>query len=207
MSQKKESRKLEQLSQLEAYELARFNLNSLYETEEGKKFIHHLIYAFSSNKNTYVLFSKSQLFDCLTKGELLPAYDQNRPVTDDHLKELLLEYKDEATSELRKTELSQEVNEYVIKLVSENPLPRMAVRSELTNKVLGQEELQALRDFVKDQIKANNKTIKGMMDFAMGKPRKKWKKSNKQHYTPKITKATIGDDDDLRNKLLSAVKG
>lgn len=205
MSQKKETRKLEQLSQLEAYELARLNLVSLYETEEGKKFIHHLIYAFSSNKNTYVLFSKNQLFDCLTKSALLPVYDRNRPVEDEHLKELLLEFKDAATSEARKTELSNEINAYVIELVSANPMPRMAVRSELTNKVLGQEELQALRDFVKDQIQAKNKLIKGMMDFAEGKPRKKYKKPVK-HYTPKVAKVTLGDDDELRQKLMSALK-
>lgn len=204
MSKTESQRNLVKLSQLEAYEIAKANLQELYQTDDGKKFIHHLIYAFSSGKNTYVLFTKNQLYDCLTKSLLLPVYDVHRPVDNDELNQMLLEYKDAATSEARKQELSNQVNQFVIKLVDAMPSSRFAVRSELTNKMLGQEELQALKDFVEDQIKSGNKVIKGMMDYAQGKPKKRYKKPVKK-YTPKVIKSKLGDDDDLRSKLMAAL--
>lgn len=215
MEKNKGTRKLVKLDQLEAYQLASKNLKEMYETEVGKKFVHHLIYAFTAEKNSYILFSKNPLFDCLTKSKLETVYSPKNPVKDDQINEWLIDYK--AATDEDKVAISNKINDRVILLLENNPTPRLAVRSELTDKIIGTEELQALTDFMQSEIKSGNKVIYKMIYYAQHKDdpkqEKKDKKSKKSYYTKRSKKAeiiderkTLGADDDLRSKLMKAVK-
>lgn len=206
-SKNKGRRKLIKLNQIEAYKLASESLQKMYETEVGKKFVHHLIYAFTAEKNTYVLFSKSSLFDCLTKSELQSVFCIDRPVNDEFINSKLAEFK--VANEEDKCKITEEVNNRVLELLNDNPIPRLAIRSELTDKIIGSEELQALTDFIKDQIKSGNKVITGMIKYAKHKDDPEDKP--KQYYTRRAKKEldprkTLGGDDELRRKLESVIK-
>jgi len=162
-----------QLNQVDAYSQASKNLLELYETEEGKKFVHHLIYAFF-NESNFIIFSKNPLFDCLTKSVIIPVFDKDRPVKDPDLNVKLTEFKSTADENVIK-----EVNQLVKEYVSNNPTPRLAVRSNLSNRLLGQEELSALLDFVKSEIEKKNKVITDMI-YYMKTGKKRFHKPQRQ---------------------------
>ena len=203
-SKNKGPRKLIELSQIDAYKKASDNLIEMYKTEVGRKFVHHLIYAFTAEKNTYILFSRNPLFDCLTKSKLQSVFSEDRPVNDEFINSKLIEYKSTTDDESKK-QISEAVNNRVFELINSNPIPRLAIRSELTDKVMGSEELQALTDFIKDQIAEGNKVITGMIRYVKHKDEPK---ESKPYYTRRAKKEvdsrkTLGSDEDLRSKLES----
>lgn len=215
-----------QLNQVDSYRIARDTINNLYSTDEGKKFVHHIIYAFNVEEPTPVIFSKVLLYDCLTKSQLKPVSTKDLKITDE-ISKLFKSYRDAEENSDEKKLYHDEVYSKVSEFIKENQLGRIAYRSNHTNKLLGIDELQALKDFIEDQIKSKNFVILKMMctlkpdQYKLPKPKTKVKdkKSNKVNKKPKeinnkvvkplglaaqsksnITGA-LGCDDDIRAKL------
>lgn len=214
-----------QLNQVDSYRIARDTLKDLYSTDEGKKFVHHIIYAFNVEEPTPVIFSKVLLYDCLTKSQLKPVFTKEVKVTDE-ISELFKLYRNAAEDSEEKKSYHDEVYSKAVEFIKENQLGRIAYRSDHTNKLLGTDELQALKDFIEDQIKSNNIVILKMMhtlkpeQYKFSKPKVKDKKStkvNKKSTKPanhKVTKVSglvaqsksdisgaLGNNDDIRAKL------
>jgi hypothetical protein len=173
------------LPQLEAYQAAKSTLVDLYKTEDGKSFVHHLVYSYNVEKPKFILFSKSTLFDCLTRSVLLPVSTREMPASKEiidlhaEIKEILS--KDE-TADV--TDLKNKINDMINSYVVDHSLIRIAMRSDHTNKILGSDEFQALEDFIDEQIKSGNTTIKSMMNVLSGKTnphKRKDKKKSKDH--------------------------
>lgn len=202
------------LTQIEAYSAAKEKLVQLYENENGQKFVHHLIYAFVSDKNNYVIYSGSLITDCITGSVILPVFDSYGSIDDDEIKNLLTEFKTLETEE-DKIALSNKLHERIRYILSKSPKSRLAIRSDLTNKFIGTDELQALTDFINDQIHAGNKTIIDMMRYINKKLNPKPKRtkkvikhkerSEKINLNKNYSNKSLGSDDDLRSKLMSAV--
>lgn len=200
---------LKKLNQIEAYDLATTKIKELYQTDGGKKFIHHLIYAFTSGENNYVLASKRKVVDCLSKSLLDTIYSEENNIKD----EFILKKIDEVKNTLDpkdQLKIMVEINDRVVELVGDKVLSRIAYSSPLTNKIIGQEELQALVDFVKAEIEGGNEVIAKMMLYSKYKNKPKNKKyhkvkdSNKSKLKPKSKdKPKIKDesDNELQVKL------
>lgn len=196
----------EDLGQIEAYDKAKQVLNDMYETEQGKKFIHHLIYAFSSGIVTHIAIASKSVFDCISKSKLNTVYGSFKDIKNVELKahlKTIASTKDET----EKLEAIKAMEAILKDDISANPKPRLAMKSTLTNKVLGIDEYQALCDFAKDQCKKGNDTIKSMtkyIEYQKGnKPKAKNKKKTKKEV---ISRTSIGANDELREKLMSVVK-
>lgn len=193
-------KKLMELSQLEAYDGAKNNLEKIYSTEEGKKFVHHLIYAFNSGQNYYVTVSRRDLIDCVTGSKLDSVFNDDRKLNDNFIIAKLDELKAE-TSDENKEKIAKEINDRVTKLVEEiQNKSRLAVKSKLSNKIIGVSELQALKDFISDQVKAGNVTIRKMLYYSMHKndaPKEK---------TPRRkgdSRKSLASNDEIKSKLES----
>lgn len=182
------------MAQIDAYSKALKTIESLYSGESGKKFIHHLIYSFSGD--TYlILFSKKELFDCLSRDHIYPVYTKERPLNDAEVSLLLDQYKNQSEEE-KDEQILKKVNSIVSEYVSSNNLTRIAVRSTRTNKLMGLEEMQALTDFIQSELKNGNKVIRRMVDYKS----KSTKKSNKQNKP----KADSKEDFEAKLKALKA---
>lgn len=195
-------RKTNNTTSFESYRTALNNLESMYETNSGRKFVHHLIYAFEPDKEVAVLFSKKKLFDCLTKGELKAVFSSRRPVNDEFISTKLDEYREVEGEEI-KIKIQEEINLRVKELIKLTPVPRLAYRSPLSDKILGVDELQALKDFIGSQISEGNKTIKNMVKYIRSE-KKVGKLSSKK--SKQVSSTSLGSDDDLRSKLESTLK-
>jgi len=163
------------LPQIEAYQNAKSTLVDLYKTDDGKSFVHHLIYAYNVEKPKFILFSKSVLYDCLTRSVLLPVSTRELPASKEII-DLHAEIKAEMEKENDVTPLKNKLNELIESYVTSHSLIRVALRSDKTNKILGIDEFQALEDFINDQIKEGNTTIKSMMNILNGNFNKNTKK-------------------------------
>lgn len=210
------------LNQVDAYRLAKSTIEDHYSTEEGKKFIHHLIYAYSIETPQVILYCKYNLYDCLTKSSLRPVSTKDEPlpreISNLYSKYMNIKEDGDEKSNL-KTELDNQVKEYI----TSNQLTRLAYRSSQTNKILGLDELQALKDFIEDQIKLHNMTILKMMHhvnpdtYKLPKPKKVTKPAKKvstksdkfmkpKKDTPRMyTTSTSNTESDLAVKLSSLV--
>lgn len=217
------SKKL-QLNRLEAYQLALKTLNELYTTEEGKKFVHHLIYSFTAEEFRHIPFSKTQLFDCLTHAVINPVGSKDNPIKDENILSLHSEFK--KSSEEDKPAIKAKLDAAIWEYLSSHPVDRLACCTSLTNKLLGLEELQALLDFIQTRIDEGNEVICKMIRYVkyknQPKPVKKEKKtsdkpkskklgkSNKVKETPKEVdtraKAALGSDTEMASLLESYAK-
>lgn len=182
------------LNQIEAYDIATTKIKELYQTDKGKKFIHHLIYAFTSGENNYVLASTKKVVDCLSKSLLNTVYSEENKIKD----EFILRKIDEAKSTLDpkdQAKIMSEINDRVIDLIGDEVLSRVAYSSPLTNKIIGQEELQALVDFIKSEVESGNETITKMVLYSKYKNQPKRKKYHKSKKSDKTS------EDDMQSKL------
>lgn len=182
------------LNQIEAYDIATTKIKELYQTDKGKKFIHHLIYAFTSGENNYVLASTKKVVDCLSKSLLNTVYSEENKIKD----EFILRKIDEVKSTLDpkdQAKIMSEINDRVIDLIGDEVLSRVAYSSPLTNKIIGQEELQALVDFIKSEVEDGNETITKMVLYSKYKNQPKRKK---YHKGKKSEKTSEGD---MQSKL------
>lgn len=176
------------LTQIDAYSKALKTIESLYEGESGKKFIHHLIYSFSTD--TYlILFSKKELFDCLSRDRIYPVYSKDRPLNNSEVSMLLDQYKNQSDEE-KDENILKKVNQIVSDYVTENKLTRIAIRSTKTNKLMGLEEMQALSDFIVSELNRGNKVIKRMVEYKsnpVNKPHKsESSKKKEESYEEKL---------------------
>jgi len=196
----------EDLGQIEAYNKAKQILNEMYETDQGKKFIHHLIYAFSSGVVTHIAIASKSVFDCISKSKLNTVYDNYKNIKNADLK-VYLKTIASTNNETEKLEAIKAMEVILKDEIAANPKTRLAMKSTLTNKVLGSDEYQALLDFTADQRKKGNDTIKSMtkyMEYQKGnKPKTKNKKKSKKEV---LSRTSIGANDELRAKLMSLVK-
>jgi hypothetical protein len=188
-----------ELNQIEAYDKASAVIKELYTTEAGKKFVHHIIYAFTSGENNYVLASDKKVIDCLSKSKLRTVYNQENKLTD----KFILEKIDEVKGVLdpkRQVEIMTQINDRVIELVGDTVIPRVAYTSPLTNKIIGQEELQALVDFIKSEVEAGNVTIIKMVKYSEYKRNPKAHKKNRK---PKdqAKKPQLDENEQILSKL------
>jgi len=175
----KETKKRELFNQIDAYRIARDTIKSLYESEGGKKLIHHLITVFNAEKPILIVFSKNDLYDCLSNSIVNPVFPKGTEVPDRvrELMNLIRSTEDEHISAEIQIELTDVLESYL----KENQIHRYAYRALNSNKILGVDELQALNDFVDDQIKNGNQTIFNTMHHLNPEkyPRKLIKKGNK----------------------------
>lgn len=200
MKQNSTRRDIVELSQLEAYSLAKTKLTEMYNTEVGRKFIHHLVFSFIVDKTLVVLFSNKPMFDCITKGKINPLYESNRYVTDPEVIELLKKISHD-TEQSIKDEVLSEINDIIIKKFAEVGMPsRMAVRSRLSDKLLGIEELQALLDLTKVWVEDESSTIHSMI---CGSPKRKKKRFRKQSTKKVDSRSTLAANDEIASKLKS----
>lgn len=182
------------LNQIEAYDIATTKIKELYQTDKGKKFIHHLIYAFTSGENNYVLASTKKVMDCLSKSLLNTVYSEENKIKD----EFILRKIDEVKSTLdpkEQVKIMGEINDRVIDLIGDEVLSRIAYSSPLTNKIIGQEELQALVDFIKSEVENGNETITKMVLYSKYKNQPKRKKYHKNKKSDKTSES------DMQSKL------
>lgn len=200
MKQNSTRRDIVELSQLEAYSLAKTKLTEMYNTEVGRKFIHHLVFSFIVDKTLVVLFSNKPMFDCITKGKINPLYESNRYVTDPEVIELLKKISHD-TEQSIKDEVLSEINDIIIKKFAEVGMPsRMAVRSRLSDKLLGIEELQALLDLTKQWVEDESSTIHSMI---CGGHKRKKKRYRKQSPKKVDSRSTLAANDEIASKLKS----
>lgn len=194
------------LNQVDAYTKAKKVINDLYNSDNGKKFIHHLIYSYINGDIRYILFSKSLVFDCITNSQLETVYNKSRKCSNKEISDLLATIKKDM-DETEKSEIYGKINKILSDILVSNPIPRVAVRTEKSNKILGIEELQALTDFIQEQVNNHNKLIIGMVKFAKGEESSNKKKSKDKKKSTKINnKNSIGANDELRAILESAIK-
>lgn len=182
------------LNQIEAYDVASTKIKELYKDDKGKKFIHHLIYAFTSGKNNYVLASKKKVIDCLSKSLLDTVYSEENKIDD----EFILDRIDKVKNTLDPKDQERiliEINDRVIELIGDKVISRIAYSSPLTNKIIGQEELQALVDFIKSEVESGNEIITKMVLYSKYKTQSKHKKYHKNKKSDKKS------DEDMQSKL------
>lgn len=179
-----------ELETFEAYSKARTAILRLYGTDKGRKFIHHLIYAFTAVQPDYIYYSKKELFDCITKLSIRSISTRNEPLEDralnDEFKSLKSTPEDEL--EVKQAEFRSHVKDYLVK----HPMKRIAFRSKLSNKILGLEEKQALLDFINSQVISNNTTIKKMVNY------NKYQHNQKNSTKSKVDLSSHIDSDTLR---------
>jgi hypothetical protein len=151
------------LSDIQAYSATRNSIIQLYGTDKGRKFIHHLVYAFTAAKPEYIYYSKKVLYDCISKSELKSLSTKSDPLD---CRDLNLEFKElkSKTAEDRNAAV-EAFQDHIKEYLKKNPIKRLALRSPLSNKILGVEEFQALKDFVDTQVRSNNGTIKRMVNY------------------------------------------
>lgn len=181
---------LKNLDQVEAYRLAKQTLTDLYKTDDGKKFVHHLVYAFNASPLNFILFSKADLFDCLTKSVVRTVSTKDQPVPD-NIRDLYSRIPNTVSEEDKsklKLELYNQVGDY-IKL---SGISRCALRSDHTNKILGTDEYQALIDFSIDQANSGNMTITKMLRYLRPDLNIKGKKVQSKKFS-KSTKKVSND--------------
>lgn len=190
------------MNQLDAYTAAKKSIRDLYDSNNGKKFIHHLIYSYINGDVRYILFSKKKIYDCLTYSELNTVYNSDRKCRDKEILDWLDKSKIEEDETVKSNYLDL-INEKVTNILSTNPITRLSLRSTKSNKILGSEELQALIDFINEEVKNDNRLIISMVRFAKGelKPKKEFKEKKVD------SRKTLGADDNLRSILESAVNG
>lgn len=177
------------LSQLEAYNLARTTIRELYNAESGRKFIHHLIYAFNIEAPSFILLNKRTLIDCLTRSKLNSVSTNEMPVPVEirNLYSQLVNLTDESLKVQMKSELDQIIEKYVL----DNSLTRVAIRSNYTNKIIGIEELQALDEFISSEIESGNHVISQMMLYLRPS---EYKSERKKFYDGQVQKSKLTDD-------------
>jgi len=165
-----------ELNKVDAYRAAREELKKRYETESGKKLVHHLITSFNSEKPKLIIFSKSDLWDCLSGSILRPVFTKDVTVPDEIL-ELIDKSKSEDDKELA-NQIQTDLTEVLEKYLKENNIGRYAYRATNSNKIIGIDELRALSDFITDQIDQHNMTIFSIMNHI--NPKKfPWRSFNK----------------------------
>lgn len=193
---------VKELNQIEAYNKATKELNELYKTENGKKFIHHLIYAFKSGNLYHIIYTKKIIFDCITRSKLNPIFIDRKDIPDDIrlLNSNLVGIEDEEGRKSILLNIETLAKEYI----KSNQIKRLAIKSDLTNKILGSDELTALDDFIKDRKDKNDETIIKMIKFINYNKNHGLNKDNHQRKVDK--RKTLSSDNELRNKLLNAIK-
>lgn len=155
------------LNQLDAFTKAKEAIIKLYSDDQGKKFIHHLIYAYS-NKNSYCYIllrnGKYPPRDCLTMSNLKTVYSRESPMEDrsyiDKIHGL-----DSIEDDNERFDAYKSISSELTKDLSPARLTRVALKSKLTDKILGVDELQALIDFVNEQCESNE-VIRKMVNYA-----------------------------------------
>ena len=178
------------LDQLNAYQAAKTAIANSYATDSGKKFIHHLVYAYLDNTTYVMMANKHYLIDCLTNSKIYPIFDFNvkKLKIDQDLKESLESWESEENGEIRENIANSLLSdERVTSKITNSGTKyniRYACTSTLTNKYLGKEELQALTEFIQEQVNNGNRTIIGMVQKAQNdnyeKPSKKSSTPNKK---------------------------
>lgn len=149
---------------LEAYEKASAELTKLYSSEQGKKFVHHLITSFLTEKVVYLLYSGSEIKDCLTHSRLNTLFNRTHPLTDPEILELLSKINADSTVD-EKYDIYEKVQDDLEAKGYKMNFPRLAIRTRHSTKTLGSEELQALKDFSSAQVESGNKLIEGILKY------------------------------------------
>jgi len=200
----KETKKRELLNQIDAYRIARDTIKELYESEGGKKLIHHLITVFNSEKPRLIIFSKNDLWDCLSGSLVNSVFPKGTEVPEKvlELNKLINSTEDEHVA----NEIRMELNDVLESYLKEHQIHRYAYRAENSNKILGVDELQALSDFIDDQIKAKNSVIFNTMHHINPekyprKSSKNYKSNSKQSGKSKSQKPVKVSDAVMEEKL------
>lgn len=184
------------LTRVDSYKLARKNIINLYKTNSGKKFIHHLIYSFSDPNTRLILFTKKEVYDCLSGSKLNTVYSKRSDITDELSLELLNSINRSLSSE-EISNITKKLNDRTLEIIKDNPVERLAIKSIISDKILGLDELQALIDFTRDQYISGDEVIVKMTRYAS---RNSTNKRSKVDY-----RKTIGADDSIRLKLSKLV--
>lgn len=195
---------LKNLDQVEAYRVAKQTLTDLYKTDDGKKFVHHLVYAFNVSPLNFILFSKADLFDCLTKSVVRTVSTKDQPVPD-NIRDLYSRIPNSVSDE-EKSKLKSELYEQVGEYIKFSGISRCALRSDHTNKILGTDEYQALIDFSVDQANSGNLTIAKMLRYLRPDLNIKVKRLSNKKFTKshkKVSNESITPDqlEALRDKF------
>lgn len=93
--------------------------------------------------------------------------------------------------------ITKKLNDRTLEIIKDNPVERLAIKSIISDKILGLDELQALIDFTRDQYISGDEVIVKMTRYAS---RNSTNKRSKVDY-----RKTIGADDSIRLKLSKLV--
>lgn len=138
------------MNESQARECITHKLVKVYATEAGKKFIHHLVNAFSIRNTKIITINESNepLLDCITNRYLKPVYNSR----DEFPKEDLM-------------------NDIKSKISYET-----AMGSKISDRILGKLELDELNIWIKNQLESGNEEIRKIVAYNNYTPKKKLNK-------------------------------
>lgn len=148
------------MNESQTIECISHKLIKIYKTDVGKKFIHHLVNAFSKQHIQVITINtgQSQLLDCITNRILRPIYNSR--------------------DEFPKEDIMGDIK---AKMVYD-----IAIGSKISDKILGKCEYDQLMIWINGQLEAGNEEIKKIVDYNSKSFKKK---SNKAHNSRKVNKS------------------